>query len=247
MAFTDHRTALVTGAAGGIGQALVEMLRAQALTVYALGRDAAQLGELCARTGAVVLQIDLSDPVQIEKLAQLEIDILVNNAGVSFGGVLSSGPASAVDDQIDVNLRAPLHLIRLFLPSMIKQKLGHIVNITSLASEHTYDGHAAYHATKAGMHMASMQIRNECFGTAVRITEVSPGRVETQIFSKAQGLHPSEASARYFEGYNVLQPQDIADAVAFAIDAPAHVNIGHIELTPTMQVAGGLRIAKWPA
>lgn len=245
MAFSDYRTALVTGASGGMGWAIAERLRTKGLTVHALARSGEKLAALADHCGVVPHAVDITRTADLTALlAGLEIDILVNNAGVSRPGSLLTSDAFDLDEQIDVNLRAGLHLSRLVLPGMMARDCGHIVNITSMAGHYEFGGHIAYHATKAAMHTVSRQLRIDAFGRRVRVTEISPGRVETDIFAHVEKIDPAEAKRKYFEGFEMPQTSDIADAVEYAIGTPRHVNIGLIEILPTLQVPGGLRTAK---
>lgn len=246
MPFSDYRTALVTGATGGIGGAIVRRLRREGLEVFALGRNEAALRNLVEETGARAIQADIIEQEAMAEATSRPFDILVNNAGINHGGSLFSATDAQIEAHIQTNLTATIHITRRCLTGMIERGRGHIITITSLAAYRTYDGHTIYHAAKAGLHMFISQLRLECFGHPVRITDISPGRTETAIFAKTEGIGIDEAKSKFFDGYGVLQPTDIADAVAYAISAPANVNIGHIEITPTMQVTGGLRIAHWP-
>ena len=124
---------------------------------------------------------------------------------------------------------------------MLARNRGHIVNVTSIAGHYEFGGHTVYHATKAAMHTVSRQLRVDAYGHDIRVTEISPGRVETDIFARVQKIDPAEARKRYFDDYECPKPTDIADAVAFAIAAPHYVNVGMIEIMPTLQVPGGLR------
>lgn len=245
MPFSDYRTALVTGASGGMGRAIAGRLAAKGLTVYALARNEARLQELADECGVVPLVLDVTDTAAVtEALKDLEIDVLVNNAGVSRPGSLLQSDAFDIDEQIDVNLRAGLHLARLLLPGMMARDSGHIINITSMAGHYEFGGHIAYHATKAAMHVVSRQLRIDAFGRRVRVTEISPGRTETDIFANVEKIDPVEAKRKYFEGFEMPQVSDIADAIEYAIGTPQYVNIGLIELLPTLQVPGGLRTGK---
>lgn len=245
MPFSDYKTALVTGASGGMGKAIAERLRSRGLTVHALARNGAKLESLAEDCGIIPHAIDVTDTAALTELAEgLEIDVLVNNAGVSRPGSLLGSNAFDIDEQIDVNLRAGLHLARLILPGMMERDRGHIINITSMAGHYEFGGHIAYHATKAAMHTVSRQLRVDAFGRRVRVTEISPGRVETDIFAHVEKIDPAEAKRKYFEGFEMPQVSDIADAVDYAVSAPQYVNIGLIELLPTLQVPGGLRTAK---
>jgi NADP-dependent 3-hydroxy acid dehydrogenase YdfG len=123
---------------------------------------------------------------------------------------------------------------------------GHVVNISSIAGAYNFAGNSSYHAAKAGISMLSRQLRIDAFGRRVRVTEICPGRVATDIFAHVHG-DSRETRERFIEGYELPEAKDIADAIAFAISAPAAVNIGHMEITPTLQVLGGLSTAKGTA
>lgn len=244
MSLDDYSTALVTGATAGIGATLVERLTARGLTVHAVARDEERLAELAGRTGAVPTPADLRDTSALEAMTSaLEIDILANVGGVSRNGSVLDASREDIDDLVEVNLGAILHLSRLLLPGMVARDRGHIVNVSSIAATYNFYGHTAYHATKAAVHQLSRQLRNDSVGRRVRVTEVSPGRVETEIFGRNAGGSPedlAEAHATYYDGYESLNTQDVVNAIEFALDTPRHVNIGLIEIVPTFQVPGGL-------
>lgn len=225
-----------------MGYAIAERLRQEGLEVHALARNEKSLAELAERTGVIPHVIDVTDTAALTAmLCGLAIDVLVNNAGVSRPGNILNSDAFDIDEQIDVNLRAALHLSRLILPGMVERNRGHIINITSIAGHYEFGGHTVYHATKAAMHTVSRQLRVDAYGRDVRVTEICPGRVETDIFARVEKIDPALAKQKYFADYEVPQPSDIADAVAYAIGTPSYVNIGLIEIMPTMQVPGGLR------
>lgn len=240
MSFADYKTALVTGASSGIGAAVVERLGREGVQVHALARSADALAKLAERTGCIPHAIDVTDLDGITALtSEIAFDILVNNAGVDRPGSLLKADAQGIDLLVDVNLRAVLHLCRLMLPGMVARDRGHIVNISSIAGAYNFGGNSTYHATKAAVHMLSRQLRIDAYGKRVRVTEICPGRVATDIFAHVHG-DSAETYERFVKGFELPQATDIADAIAFAIAAPVAVNIGHMEITPTLQVPGGL-------
>jgi NADP-dependent 3-hydroxy acid dehydrogenase YdfG len=244
MPFSDYKSAFVTGASSGIGAAVTERLRREGMTVHAVARNREQLQALARRTGAIPHAIDVADTAAVTKLlATLEIDVLINNAGVSRKGSILNATPDDVDDQVEVNLQAVLHLCRLTLPGMVQRDRGHIINVSSIAAIYNFGGNSIYHATKAGVHALSRQLRVDAFGHRIRVTEICPGRVETEIFGRVHG-DMAEAKRTFFDPFEVVQASDIADAVAYAIGTPSYVNIGHIEIMPTFQVPGGLNYAK---
>ncbi|MFO1273978.1 MAG: SDR family oxidoreductase [Rubrivivax sp.] len=244
MPFSDYKTALVTGASGGIGAAVVERLSAEGLQVHALARSAKALAALAERTGCIAHAIDVTDLPAITRLTQqVPFDVLVNNAGVDKPRKFLEAEAGDIDLLVDVNLRAVLHLCRLVVPGMVARDRGHVVNISSIAGAYNFNGNSSYHATKAAVSMLSRQLRVDAFGKRVRVTEICPGRVATDIFAHVHGDSP-EVREKFIEGFELPQARDIADAIAFAIAAPVAVNIGHMEITPTLQVPGGLQTTR---
>ena len=244
MPFADYRTALVTGASSGIGAATVERFCREGLTVHALARSKTALQSLADRTGCIPHAIDVRDLAALKQLTEgVAFDVLVNSAGVDKPGSLLKADADGINWLIDVNLRAVLQLCHLVLPGMVNRDRGHIVNISSIAGIYNFGGNSTYHATKAAVHMLSRQLRVDAYGRHVRVTEICPGRVATDIFAHVHG--DSEATQdRFITGFELPQATDVADAIAFAVSAPAAVNIGMIELVPTLQVPGGLSTAR---
>lgn len=244
MPFSTYKKALVTGASSGIGAATVERLAQEGIEVHAIARSADKLAELAKKTGCIAHACDVTD---LEKMTELclehDFDILVNSAGVDRPGSILKADAEGIDALIDVNLRAVLQLCRLTLPGMVARDCGHIINISSIAGAYNFGGNSTYHATKSAVSMLSRQLRIDAFGKRVRVTEICPGRVATDIFAHVHG-DSDETYKNYIEGYELPVAKDIADAIAFAIDAPIAVNIGHMEITPTMQVPGGLQTTR---
>ncbi len=244
MSFSDYSTALVTGASTGMGAAIAERLAKRGLTVHAVARNEERLAELAAKTGAISHAVDLTNTRELAEHVQgLEIDVLINCAGVSRPGNILDSSEQDIDELVDVNLRGLLQLTRLVLPGMVARDRGHVVNISSIAGVYNFYGHTVYHATKAAVHQISRQLRNDTVGKRIRVTEICPGRVETEIFGRNLGGTPQameEAWKTYYEGYESLTTEDIVNALDYAIDTPRHVNVGMLEIMPTFQVPGGL-------
>jgi NADP-dependent 3-hydroxy acid dehydrogenase YdfG len=244
MPFSDYSTAVVTGASTGMGAAIAERLTKRGLTVHALARNEARLNELADKTGAVPHVVDLTDTTALAAVVgDLEVDVLVNCAGVSRPGNILDSNEGDIDELIDVNLRGLLQLTRLVLPGMVERDRGHVINISSIAGLYNFYGHTVYHATKAAVHQVSRQLRNDTVGKRIRVTEICPGRVETEIFGRNMGGTPEameEAWNTYYEGYESLTTDDIVNALDYAVETPRHVNLGMMEIMPTFQVPGGL-------
>ncbi|EHS49404.1 short-chain dehydrogenase/reductase SDR [Rhizobium sp. PDO1-076] len=244
MPFSDYKTALVTGASSGIGAAVVERFRRENIEVHAIARSDDALQQLAAHTGCIPHVIDVTDRAAIAELAgRVQFDILVNNAGVDRPKKFLEADERDIDLLVDVNLRAVLHICRLIVPGMVARDRGHVINISSIAGNYNFGGNSTYHAVKAGVAMLSNQLRLDAFGKRVRVTEICPGRVATDIFNHVHGNDPS-IRERFIDGFELPQAADIAEAIAFAIAAPVSMNIGHMEITPTLQVMGGLQTAR---
>ena len=244
------KVALITGGTHGIGMAIAKGLAAAGAKICVNDIFAERLAackEEYAKAGIDVFTVvfDVTKEEDVDRgISTIEkevgpVDILVNNAGVSHPGSILDAEADWVNTQVDVNLRAVLHLCRLLVPGMVARDCGHVINITSIAAIYNFNGNSIYHATKAGVHALSRQLRVDCYGKRVRITEICPGRVATEIFGNVSGDH-EDARRRFIDGFELPEAKDIADCVAFALAAPVAVNIGNIEITPTLQVPGGL-------
>lgn len=243
MTFSDYRVAVVTGATSGIGRGAIDLFLARGLTVHAIARDESRLAAL-AEKGVITHALNVRDTAALTReLTGIEADIVLNSAGVSRPGNILSSSADDLDDLIEVNLTAVMQILRILYPGMVERDRGHVINVSSIAGHYNFFGHTAYHATKAAIHQLSRQLRNDALGKRVRVTELSPGRIETEIFSRNLGGTPetdAAAWAEFYEGFESLTVDDIVSAIDFAVDAPSHVNVGLMELMPTFQVPGGL-------
>ena len=236
---TTKGTALVTGASSGIGAAVVRKLAANGWQVHALARRAARLEALAGETGCIPHALDIRDGAALERLmAGLAPDLLVNNAGLGAG---ITGLATASHDEvartIDTNVTAVLELTRLTLPGMIARRRGHVVNLGSVAGLYPLVS-AVYGASKGAVRLLSQNLRLELRGTGVRVTEICPGRVATEFYDAAVP-DPAARDRIKTTGIRELSPDDIAEAILYAVSTPAHVNVSTIELQPVEQTFGG--------
>jgi NADP-dependent 3-hydroxy acid dehydrogenase YdfG len=230
---------IVTGASSGIGAAIVRQLAAAGHDVVAVARRADRLATLATETGCRTASIDIRDGARIDALvAEVNPSVIVNNAGVAYGMAgLAASAEDDVRDAIETNVIAPLHLIRAAIPLMQEAGGGHIITIGSISGLYPLVS-ALYGASKGAVHRAMQSLRVEVRGMGIRVSEIAPGRTETELY-EAANLDPADRGRMSVPGVEVLSPDDVAAAVLFALHAPLHVNIGLIELTPTEQAVGG--------
>lgn len=245
---SPYKTAIVTGASRGIGAAVTRAFCASGIAVTAISRPSTALETLVADTGCTPIELDLgkTDEV-IDRLASLDADILVNNAGV----MTQSAPFAEIErpeihQSVDVNLKAPLAATRAVLPGMIARQRGHIFFVTSMLGPFAAPNAAVYASTKAGVRAFVNCLRLELAGTRVRVTEIAPGRVETEFFREAFGNDKAALTGALFDKYRALAPEDVADALLGALNMPDRADINRIEITPTDQALGGMIYAEKP-
>jgi NADP-dependent 3-hydroxy acid dehydrogenase YdfG len=243
---TLYRSALVTGAGRGIGAETVRRFRATGMEVHAVARSTEDLSALAAETGCIPHALDVTDTSAVEKsFAELPIDVLVNSAGTAGpdGPIHELAPA-ILKRVLEVNVEGVATMLRVVLPGMRARNRGHIVNITSIAALHPLPGQIAYSASKMALRAMTQNLRIELFGKRVRVTEIAPARVET-YFHAHQFSGDREATKRHlYDGFESLKPEDIADAIAYCVGAPEHVDVTLMEILPTLQVIGGVDFHK---
>jgi NADP-dependent 3-hydroxy acid dehydrogenase YdfG len=243
MSLSDYKVALVTGASSGVGVECVRALCNEGIEVVALARRADRLQKLANQTGCEPLVMDLTNTdIIYEKLAGRQFDILINNAGLGrdHEGFFSS-TASEIDEMIDLNVGAAIHVVHAVASGMIERGYGHVVQIGSITGLYPL-GMPGYSATKGAIHSFSKNLRMEFKGTRVRQTEICPGRIQTEFFDSA--FKALEQKEQFLSGFTPLIPENIAEAVMYALGTPWSVNVSMIELTPTEQIPGGVSIQK---
>lgn len=233
---------LVTGGSSGIGAGIVERLVADQYTVTAVARRHDRLAQLAERTGCKIRVADVTDLRAMRRLIDtIRPTILVNNAGVGMGFFGLEGISEdQIDKAIATNVIAPIQTTRAALSHMRRAGCGHIVNIGSIAGLHTMVS-SVYGAGKSALHRFSQNLRQELIGSGIRVTEICPGRVASEFYESDTGN--IEAHSGVEVNVPVLRPEDVAEAVSFALRAPPHVNISTIELLPVGQAVGGFRFA----
>ena len=234
------KTALITGATSGIGyDVIITGRRVQHLATLKKELESEDVRVLAVafdvrnRKAATAAINSLPPDWQ-------HIDVLVNNAGLALG--LEPEYEGSFDDwetMIDTNVKGLLTMTRLVVPGMVKRNSGHIINIGSVAGDAAYAGGNVYCATKAAVKTISDGLRIDLAHTAVRVTTVKPGLVETH-FSYVR-FHGDDARAgKVYQGIEPLTGSDIADVVFYAASAPAHVQIAEVLILATHQANGSV-------
>jgi 3-hydroxy acid dehydrogenase / malonic semialdehyde reductase len=253
---TNKKTALITGASSGFGQATARLLAKQGWRVVLCARRIDRLEKLSQdltqefATESHYFQLDVTDRNAV--LAAIEalpeewkaIDLLVNNAGLALG--LDKAHQANLDDwdtMVDTNIKGLTYVTRAVLPLMVERNQGHVVNIGSIAGNWPYPGGNAYGATKAFVRQFSLNLRADLLGTRVRVTNIEPGLAETE-FSLVRFKGDSNKADNVYQQVEPLIGDDIAEAVVWCANQPAHVNINSIEVMPTCQSFGPLAVAK---
>lgn len=250
-----NKTVLITGATSGIGLACARKFAENGDKLILTGRDADKLkeisDELTAKgTQVRTLKFDVRYRVVAEEMLQelpaewKNIDVLVNNAGLALG--LEPEYEGDLDDwetMIDTNIMGLLTMTRLVVPGMVKRNSGHIINIGSVAGDAAYKGGNVYCATKAAVKALSDGLRIDVADTAIRVTNLKPGLVETN-FSNIRFHGDTDRAATVYQGITPLTGDDIADVAVYASNAPAHVQIAEVLILATHQASGSVIVRK---
>jgi 3-hydroxy acid dehydrogenase/malonic semialdehyde reductase len=246
-------TVLVTGATAGFGQAIARRFVRDGHCVIATGRRAERLDALRAELGEAVLPfpLDVTDAAAVRTLpgglpqGWEAVDVLVNNAGLALG--VSPAQQAEIEDwetMVTTNVTGLMRMTHALLPGMVARDRGHIVNISSTAARYPYPGGNVYGASKAFVTQLSANLKADLVGTGVRVTDLEPGLVGGSEFSTVRFGGDAAKAASIYAGTTPLTPEDIAEAVAWVVNLPAHVNINRLEMMPTCQGPGPLAIKR---
>ena len=239
---------LITGATSGIGLACAKKFAANGDRLILTGRNEHRLEELKKELGTDVLTLvfDVRDREKAKKcinglpLDWQKIDVLVNNAGLALG--LEPEYEGNPDDwetMIDTNIKGLLTMTRLIVPGMVERNRGHIINVGSVAGDAAYAGGNVYCATKAAVKALTDGLRIDVANTAIRVTNLKPGLVETN-FSNIRFKGDEERAAKLYTGIKPLTGDDIADVAVYAANAPEHVQIAEVLILATHQASGSV-------
>lgn len=250
-----NKTVLITGATSGIGLGCARKFAANGDRLILTGRNAQRLDEvrkeLAAKgTDVLTLVFDVRDRAKATECIETlpaewkAIDVLVNNAGLALG--LEPEYEGSYDDwdtMVDTNIKGLLTMTRLIVPGMIERNRGHVINVGSVAGDAAYAGGNVYCATKAAVKALTDGLRIDVADTAVRVTNLKPGLVETN-FSNIRFRGDTARAKKLYTGIEPLTGDDIADVAVYASNAPKHVQIAEVLILATHQASANLIVRK---
>ena len=246
-----NKTVLITGATSGIGLACARKFAQNGDRLILTGRNEQRLNEICKEltekgTEVLTLAFDVRNREVAEKLMTelpeewKKIDVLVNNAGLALGlDPEYEGNLDEWETMIDTNIKGLLTMTRLVVPGMVERNSGHIINIGSVAGDAAYAGGNVYCATKAAVKALTDGLRIDVINTAIRVTNLKPGLVETN-FSNVRFRGDNERADSLYRGIKPLVGDDIADVAVYAANASEHVQIADVLILATHQASASM-------
>jgi NADP-dependent 3-hydroxy acid dehydrogenase YdfG len=239
---------LITGASSGIGASTAEAFAKEKRALILWGRRREKLASLrqrCLDLGSPAVHLAVFDVRDRPALAaELEThrsiyektEVVVNNAGLARGmSPFQDAKMEDLDEMVDVNVKGFLNVAQGILPLLLKKNSGHLIHLGSAAARWPYPKGHVYCATKAAVHALSQTIRMDLNGTRIRVTEISPGMVETEFSVTRFG--DAERAKAVYQGMVPLRPEDIAEAIVWTVSRPAHVNVQEMVLFPVDQAS----------
>lgn len=228
------KTAIVTGASSGIGARIAKELAKEGVNVVLAARHLEKLSKIekeikeLDNGKVLVVQTDVTNKQHVDSLVKKaeeafnHVDILVNNAGQMLSSKIRSGKVEEWEEMIDVNIKGVLYNIHSVLPSMLERSTGHIINIASVSGFEVTKVSTVYSATKFAVRAISTGLEKELAKTGVRVTNISPGMVDTSLTNESSWNNERKK----------LEPKDIAKAVVYALTQPDYVNVNEITVRP---------------
>ncbi len=230
MTVLTDKIAVVTGAGSGIGEAIATLLHEEGAKVVLAGRNKDKLQNVAnqlAQDSVKVVPTDVTKKEEVDELIKIAqqtfggLDIVINSAGQMLSSKITDYQVDEWDSMIDVNIKGTLYTAQAALPTMLEQSSGHLINIASISGFEVTKSSTIYSATKAAVHTITQGLEKELAKTGIKVTSISPGMVDTAITA---AYNPSDRKK--------LDPQDIAEAVLYALTQPSHVNVNEITVRP---------------
>ncbi|XLL38315.1 SDR family oxidoreductase [Staphylococcus aureus] len=230
MTVLTDKIAVVTGAGSGIGEAIATLLHEEGAKVVLAGRNKDKLQNVAnqlAQDSVKVVPTDVTNKEEVDELMKIAqqtfggLDIVINSARQMLSSKITDYQVDEWDSMIDVNIKGTLYTAQAALPTMLEQSSGHLINIASISGFEVTKSSTIYSATKAAVHTITQGLEKELAKTGVKVTSISPGMVDTAITA---AYNPSDRKK--------LDPQDIAEAVLYALTQPKHVNVNEITVRP---------------
>ncbi|HEA4356758.1 TPA: SDR family oxidoreductase [Staphylococcus aureus] len=230
MTVLTDKVAVVTGEGSGIGEAIATLLHEEGAKVVLAGRNKDKLQNVAnqlAQDSVKVVPTDVTKKEEVDELIKIAqqtfggLDIVINSAGQMLSSKITDYQVDEWDSMIDVNIKGTLYTAQAALPTMLEQSSGHLINIASISGFEVTKSSTIYSATKAAVHTITQGLEKELAKTGVKVTSISPGMVDTAITA---AYNPTDRKK--------LEPQDIAEAVLYALTQPKHVNVNEITVRP---------------
>lgn len=230
MTVLTDKIAVVTGAGSGIGEAIATLLHEEGAKVVLAGRNKDKLQNVAnqlAQDSVKVVPTDVTKKEEVDELIKIAqqtfggLDIVINSAGQMLSSKITDYQVDEWDSMIDVNIKGTLYTAQAALPTMLEQSSGHLINIASISGFEVTKSSTIYSATKEAVHTITQGLEKELAKTGVKVTSISPGMVDTAITA---AYNPTDRKK--------LEPQDIAEAVLYALTQPKHVNVNEITVRP---------------
>ncbi|BBB29297.1 SDR family oxidoreductase [Neptunomonas japonica] len=237
----------ITGASSGIGEATARRLASEGVSLVLSARREERLASLADELRLLgvtvnVEPVDVSDRAGMavvgEKLAAAGgVDILINNAGTMPISPILAGRLDEWEQMIDVNIKGVLYAIHAVYSGMAERENGHIVNISSIAARQTYPSAGVYAGTKHAVRAISDTLRKEAIRYGVRVTDIQPGAVATELPDsiRHEKIRDAVKANMYAEGSEILKPEDIANAIFYAITQPDYIDVSELHIRPVIQ------------
>lgn len=237
------KTILITGASSGIGYATAKML-AEGNRLILCGRRLERLQQLQAEltdTPTLLLQFDVAKKEEVFSAFDSipaewqNIDVLINNAGNAHGlATFQDADLDDLDAMIDINVKGLIYVTKACLPFIKKSENAHVINISSIAGKQVYTNGTTYCASKWAVEALTKGMRLDFLPLGIKVTGIAPGAVETE-FSLVRFKGNEEIASKVYQGYQPLKAEDIAMNIAFAVNAPKHVQVADISILPQAQ------------